>query len=102
MKKNNPQQKLLRIEHEWLELHVRAYLKDGLAYTIRLMDGAEIREAVFHFDAVFEKHHFFKVGVNCTYPIRDVYCHSLQGQNARTRPDAAGLPILPPVAQILR
>nr|DAL26586.1 MAG TPA_asm: hypothetical protein [Caudoviricetes sp.] len=58
MKKNKPQQKLLRIEHEWLELHVRAYLKDGLAYTIRLMDGTEIHEAVFHFDAVFEKHHF--------------------------------------------
>lgn len=60
MEKNNPRQKLLRIEHEWLELHVRAYLKDGLAYTIRLMDGAEIREAVFHFDAVFENTIFLR------------------------------------------
>lgn len=91
MKKNNPQQKLLRIEHEWLELHVRAYLKDGLAYTIRLMDGAEIREAVFHFDAVFEKHHFFKVGVNCTYPIRDVYCHSIEGHPVPPAPEPAPL-----------
>ena len=91
MEKNNLQQKLLRIEHEWLELHVRAYLKDGLAYTIRLWDGTEIHEAVFHFDTVFEKHHFFKVGVNCTYPIVDVYCHSLEGHPASPVPEPVSL-----------
>ena len=92
MEKNTPpQQKMLRIEHEWLELHVRAYLKDAFGYTIRLMNGTEIHEAVFHLDALFEKYHFFKIGANCTYPIEEVYCHSLEGHPVPPAPEPVPL-----------
>lgn len=88
MEKNNLENKQLRIEHEWRDLHVSAYLHDGRAYTIRLMDGTELKDAVFHFDPVFEKHHFFKVGINTTYPIENVYSHSLKGHDVPSEPES--------------
>ena len=85
-------QKQLRVEHEWLERHVQAFLKDGLVYSITLKDGSHISDAVFHKDPLFN-YDFFRVG-GLPYGIEKVYSHSLVGHEVppeTTTPDPDNL-----------
>lgn len=77
MQQNNPEEKQLRVEHEWSQQHVMSWLQDGMAYTILLSDNTCITDAVFHFCALLGKHYFTK-GAS-VYPIEKVYSHSLTG-----------------------
>ena len=87
MEKNNPCEQQIRIEHQWTEEHVRAYLKDQYNYTIHLHTGSIIREATFHYCHLFKKH-YFAVGTSVIL-IEDVYSHSMKGHPAPPEPEPA-------------
>lgn len=86
MKQNNPEERPLGVEPQWLHQHVSSWLQDGTAYTIILNNNTCITNAVFHYCALFGKHYFTK-GLS-VYPIENVQSHSLTGHETPSPPDA--------------
>lgn len=80
MEQNHHNEKQLRMEHEWTQRHVAAYLQDGMAYTIILNDNTRIEDAVFHHCALLGNHYFAR-GAS-VYPIEKIYSHSMKGHIA--------------------
>lgn len=80
MEQKEMNDKLLRVEHEWIQHHVAPYLHEGGTYTIELMDGSRISGVTFHFCSLLGKH-YFTLGAG-VYPIESVYAHSLKGDAA--------------------